>query len=230
MSITIKDLPFEVVSLISCFSPDCETFKSMLLSNTIFGKWLLPEQRKYIKDKLLIKKKEISGRWNQSCTICRVKVGTKIRHGKFKKYMIFEGILGSLIKKGKYKNGKKQGEWKIWYRCRENARMKTEYFYKNGKKDGPARKYSACEFEEGLMKKGEKVGVWSVYELKDPTLCIRTYTVGFIPRTRKQPVFFDPSNSIVDDKHRCQAMTKRKKRCEKKATVGKKCFLHSKPK
>jgi len=92
-------------------------------------------------------------------------VAGRLLHGAYQKTHLRNK---KLIEKGIFKNGLKDGKWKVWY---ENGKLKTITSWNSGKKEGwfLSYNYDGKLQEKGNYKQNNKNGTWINYVAKDTT-------------------------------------------------------------
>ena len=120
---TFSSLPPEIAACITQMAPDPKTFKNMLLSNSAFSRCLLLEHRVKAKRRLL--RKVVYIKDSREVNYLRyIILPSGVRHGKYK---VIHG--GKMIKKGKYRQGKREGLWRDF--DPENGKITSEINFKN---------------------------------------------------------------------------------------------------
>jgi antitoxin component YwqK of YwqJK toxin-antitoxin module len=154
---TILDLPKELGAYISSLSVDPISYRNTLLSNTFFGKWLLPEQRKCVKRRFLRKIHEeeyyggleISKRYHDYTVLPDGR-----KHGKYKITM-----WGDIVQKKKYFKDNLHGPYKEWY---QNKQIRISIHYFHGEQTGISESYreNGELSSKGSYVKGKNDGLW----------------------------------------------------------------------
>ncbi len=103
---------------------------------------------------------------------------------------------GQLSSEVIWKDGKRDGSWKEFY---ENGEPKIEAFFKNGKMDGDYTQYAMGRIvvKEGTYVNGNMDGIWYSYNEKGDLIKKQRYTNGFL----QQEAFFKDNKLIKLKNH-----------------------------